>query len=143
MSKRRKIVHAVITDPSGRFLILKRVPNEYDKVGLWDLPGGSVEPGEHPVAAVIREIHEECGIPGAITGFICRYEWPHYAKPSVILECECYRAILVPSPPECRIRVNASEHTQARWVSRWELDQYEFLSATKANMDKLFGELGA
>ena len=52
--------YALCRDPSGR-LLLVRLARGRDE-GRWTLPGGGVEWGEHPDAAVVRELEEETGI---------------------------------------------------------------------------------
>lgn len=51
----------VLVDPDGRVLLAQR-PEAKSMAGLWEFPGGKVEPGETPEAALIRELHEELGI---------------------------------------------------------------------------------
>lgn len=53
-------------DPSGR-LLLARMATGPDR-GRWTLPGGGVEPREHPDAAVLRELREEAGVEGVAAG---------------------------------------------------------------------------
>lgn len=56
------LVSAVaLIDPDGRLLIAQR-PAGKSMAGLWEFPGGKVQPGETPEAALIRELHEELGI---------------------------------------------------------------------------------
>jgi 8-oxo-dGTP diphosphatase len=56
------LVSAVaLIDPDGRVLLTQR-PEGKPMAGLWEFPGGKVEPGETPEAALIRELHEELGI---------------------------------------------------------------------------------
>jgi len=56
------LVSAVaLIDPDGRVLLAER-PAGKSMAGLWEFPGGKVEPGETPEAALIRELHEELGI---------------------------------------------------------------------------------
>ena len=65
-----KIIHVVaglIRDARGRVLLARRTEGR-DLSGLWEFPGGKVEPGETPEAALARELREELGIeavPGA------------------------------------------------------------------------------
>ena len=51
-----KVVAAVI-EKNGEFLICKRGPGG-NCSGLWEFPGGKIEPGETPIEAIIREIRE-------------------------------------------------------------------------------------
>ncbi len=56
------LVSAVaLIDADGRVLLAER-PEGRSMAGLWEFPGGKVEPGETPEAALIRELHEELGI---------------------------------------------------------------------------------
>src|SRR5690606_4651387 len=52
---------AALVDPDGRVLVQRR-PEGKPMAGLWEFPGGKVEPGERPETALIRELHEELGI---------------------------------------------------------------------------------
>ncbi len=56
------LVSAVaLVDPDGRVLLAQR-PQGKSMAGLWEFPGGKIEPGETPEHALIRELHEELGI---------------------------------------------------------------------------------
>ncbi|VDS07144.1 CTP pyrophosphohydrolase [Paracoccus haematequi] len=55
------VAAVALIDTDGRVLLAQR-PEGKSMAGLWEFPGGKVEPGETPEAALIRELHEELGI---------------------------------------------------------------------------------
>lgn len=55
------VVACALVDPDGRVLICQR-PEGKALAGLWEFPGGKLEPGERPEVALIRELFEELGI---------------------------------------------------------------------------------
>ena len=55
------VVAAALIDADNRVLIAQRPPGK-TLGGLWEFPGGKIEQGERPEAALIRELHEEIGI---------------------------------------------------------------------------------
>ncbi|OLF16423.1 NUDIX domain-containing protein [Actinophytocola xanthii] len=68
-----RCVGAIIHDPSGRLLLVRRgtPPSQ----GLWSIPGGRVEQGETDLLAVAREVEEETGLvvsPGRLVGRVER-----------------------------------------------------------------------
>lgn len=68
-SRRVRCVGAIVRDPAGRMLLIRRVNDP--GAGLWSLPGGRAAPGESDHNAVIREVREEAGLivdVGALVG---------------------------------------------------------------------------
>jgi ADP-ribose pyrophosphatase YjhB (NUDIX family) len=62
-------VSALVTDAQGNVLLARRAVDP--DAGLWDVPGGFLEEGEHPLDALRRELLEETGVsaePGAFVG---------------------------------------------------------------------------
>lgn len=55
------VVAAALVDNEGRVLLQQRRQGR-QMAGLWEFPGGKVEPGERPETALARELHEELGI---------------------------------------------------------------------------------
>jgi 8-oxo-dGTP diphosphatase len=55
------VVAAAMLDSDRRILVQQRPPGK-PMAGLWEFPGGKVEPGELPEAALVRELEEELGI---------------------------------------------------------------------------------
>ena len=55
------VVACALVDPDGRVLMARR-PEGKAMAGLWEFPGGKVQPDELPEAALIRELEEELGI---------------------------------------------------------------------------------
>lgn len=68
----------VITRPDGRVLLAER-PQGKPSAGYWEFPGGKFEPGESPVEALARELHEELGIEldAAYPWILREHRYPH------------------------------------------------------------------
>lgn len=55
------VVAAAMLDGEGRVLLQRRPPGK-QMADLWEFPGGKIDPGERPEAALVRELAEELGI---------------------------------------------------------------------------------
>ncbi len=55
------VVACALVDADNRVLLSRR-PEGKQLAGLWEFPGGKVEPGERPEDCLVRELHEELGI---------------------------------------------------------------------------------
>ncbi|MBS3648053.1 (deoxy)nucleoside triphosphate pyrophosphohydrolase [Pseudaminobacter sp. 19-2017] len=100
--KRILLVSAcALVDTDGRVLISQR-PEGKPLAGLWEFPGGKVEPGETPEETLIRELHEELGIDtkvaclAPLTFASHSYEHFHLLMPLFV----CRRFSGVPTPRE-------------------------------------------
>lgn len=69
--KQIHVVAGVIRDALGRILLARRTAGR-DLAGLWEFPGGKVEPGESPEAALTRELDEELGIQARVGAALIR-----------------------------------------------------------------------
>ena len=72
------VVAGVITDARGRILLARRTEGR-DLAGLWEFPGGKVDPGETPEQALVRELREELGIDARVGDavIVVPQQYPH------------------------------------------------------------------
>lgn len=78
------VVAGVLSDPQGRVLLAQR-PSGKHSAGLWEFPGGKLEPGETAHSALRRELHEEIGVDiGAIEPLIA-VPW-NFGEKSILLD---------------------------------------------------------
>ncbi len=115
-----EIVAAAIVS-RGRYLLGRR-PVDAMLGGLWEFPGGKVEPGETHAAALEREITEELGVEcsvGALLGSV-DHAYSHFS-----ITLHLYRCEIVAGPPA------AQWHTQIKWIRREQFDRYAFPGANR------------
>jgi 8-oxo-dGTP diphosphatase len=121
------VVGAAILDKAGRVLAAQRAA-PVELRGLWEFPGGKVEPGECPEAALIRECREELGVTIRLV-----------ARLGEDLVLQNGRAVLrvwtaiVADGGEPR----ALEHLALRWLGVHDLDQVSWLPADAPLVDAL------
>ncbi|KKD05597.1 (deoxy)nucleoside triphosphate pyrophosphohydrolase [Streptomyces sp. WM6386] len=111
MTERTVVVGAALLD-TGRLLAARRsAPPEL--AGRWELPGGKVEPGETPEAALERELREELGVEIEV-GDRVPGRWP--LKPPYVLQV--WTAHLLSGSPDPK---PLQDHDELRWLMREEL----------------------
>jgi 8-oxo-dGTP diphosphatase len=109
--ERRLVAAAVIRDRDGRVLVARRPPHAH-LGGLWEFPGGAVEAGEEPAAALVRELTEELGVVARVLSPLT-FAWHRDGSRDVLLLF--YEAAIVTGTP------NGREGQALRWVTREEL----------------------
>jgi 8-oxo-dGTP diphosphatase len=115
------VVAAVIEDAAGRVLVAQRPAHKHLAL-KWEFPGGKVEPGESPEAALARELREELGVEIENLRALPRFTHDYVA---VVIEMIPFTCRLAPgSPPP-----HAHEHAALRWVLRSELPTLDLAAA--------------
>jgi 8-oxo-dGTP diphosphatase len=121
--KKIEVVAAII-QREGAYFATQRGYGEFE--GMWEFPGGKIEPGESRESALKREIHEELGIDISINKFLCTTD---YDYPLFHLTMHCYLCSVKSGEIELR------EHKSARWLTVESLDSVEWLPADKEIVD--------
>jgi 8-oxo-dGTP diphosphatase len=98
----------------------------------WEFPGGKMEPGETPEAALVREIHEELSTEICIDKFLTTVD---YDYPAFHLTMHCYMCSLTGEAP------HLNEHEAARWLSDAELFSVRWLPADEGLLPLIAQEL--
>ncbi|MFD2092034.1 (deoxy)nucleoside triphosphate pyrophosphohydrolase [Blastococcus deserti] len=119
-----QVVGAAIVD-DGRVLVAQRAGGPFD--GLWEFPGGKVEPGESELSALVRECAEELGAaiePGAFVGEVLLDGVVGGGAPGAST-LRVWSARLVGKEPV------AHEHAALRWVRADELEALDWIPADR------------
>lgn len=115
------VAACALIDPDNRVLIARR-PAGKAMAGLWEFPGGKLEPGETPEACLIRELEEELGVTtwksclAPLTFASHGYEGFHLLMPLYV--CRKWEGTPI-----------AREHTALKWVRARSLRDYEMPEA--------------
>ena len=123
------VVCAILVDQDQRVLLAQR-PLHKHLGGKWEFPGGKVEAGEHPEAALVREIQEELGCAIVVTQVLSRFVHDYG---SVVIEMIPFRCTLAPDSPSPR----PHEHTAVVWISVDTLKTYDLAPADEPVVDEL------
>ena len=119
-------VVAAIIQRDRAYFATQRGYGEFE--GMWEFPGGKIEPGESSEDALKREIQEELGVDIVIEDLLCTTE---YDYPSFHLTMHCYLCSIASGEIELR------EHKSARWLIPETLNNVEWLPADKELLEKL------
>lgn len=134
MDKKELLVAAALIVQGGRFLATCRAAcKSYG--GLWELPGGKLEPGETFEQACIREVREELGCEIRILSevYVCRYEYPEFFLVMPVLKCELAGGTL----PHC----NPEEHMGMFWADEAMALKFSWVPADSRFVPEICGAL--
>ena len=111
--KQIHVVAGVIRDARGRILLARRTEGR-DLAGRWEFPGGKVEPGESPEAALVRELREELGIEASVGAALIRVP-QQYPDKRLVLDVRQVEFRGVPKGLDGQALVWAPAHTLAAY----------------------------
>lgn len=125
-----KVVAAVITaaNENGEKMIFATQRGYGEFKDGWEFPGGKVEPGETPQAALKREIMEELETEIEVGDLI---ETIEYDYPTFHLSMDCFWAEIVKGDLVLR------EHEAAKWLTREQLEIVDWLPADLGLVEKV------
>ena len=115
------VVAAALVDPAGRVLLAQRHPDSHQG-GLWEFPGGKLEPGEPVLDGLVRELQEELGVTPRRHRPLIRITH-HYHDLGVLLDV--HRVEAWDGEPHGR------EGQPLAWVHTDELDRYPMPAADR------------
>lgn len=119
-------VVAAIIKKDNQILATKRGYGEF--INMWEFPGGKIETDETKEEALIREIKEEldCTIKPIKFALDLEYQYPTF-----YLKMSCFEAIITEGTPKLL------EHNDARWLTKDELNDVNWIPADLTIIDYL------
>ena len=119
-------VTAAIIIKDGQVFATQKGYGEWQ--GWWEFPGGKIESGEAPEAALIREIREELNAEIAVGDLIHTIEWDY---PTFHLTMHCYLCTLTSD------NLHLNEHTASAWLTKETLATVKWLPADVILLDTI------
>ncbi len=123
-------VVAALIWKGSRFLICQR-PAHKARGLLWEFPGGKVEPGETPEAALVRECREELDVTVSV-GDVFMDVIHEY--PDLTVRLTLYHAAIARGVPKLL------EHHDLRWITPAEIPQFDFCPADVEILERITRE---
>ena len=121
------VVAAVIKDEEGKILITQRNLKKAQG-GLWEFPGGKIEPNETKENAIVREIREELDINIQVESYLSEKVFNYPEKDINLIALECKKV---------SGEIKLLEHEDYKWIDSSELDNFEFAPADIFIVEKL------
>lgn len=124
------VVAAIIirTDSDGSKQVFATQRGYGDWKGWWEFPGGKIEEGESPEAALKREIREELATEISVGDYVDTIE---YDYPAFHLSMRCYECSVISG------KLELLEHENASWLTRESLRSVKWLPADELILDKI------
>ena len=123
--KKIEVVTAIL-HRGGAYFVTQRGYGEFD--GMWEFPGGKLEPGETPEEALVREIREELATEISVDRFVTTLEWDY---PTFHLSMRCYLCSVISGS------LTLLEHEAAAWLDREHLYSVKWLPADYVILDEI------
>ena len=130
MANRIVRVVAAVIEREGKYLITQR-REEAVLPGLWEFPGGKVDPGEGDEQALHREVLGRIGVDVDVAHKLAER---HHAYEKYDVHLTLYSCRIGPEREPYALRVK-----DVRWVASAEFGKYQFPPADQATMDQLLG----
>jgi 8-oxo-dGTP diphosphatase len=115
------VVACALVDPDDRILIAQR-PEGKNMAGLWEFPGGKIEPGETPEQSLVRELYEELGVTTQVACLapltFASYAYDNFHLLMPLFICRKYEGIPMPK-----------EGQNLKWVRANSLRDYPMPAA--------------
>jgi 8-oxo-dGTP diphosphatase len=101
---------------AGAVLYLRRSPGVF-LAGRWELPGGTVEPGEPLADAVVREVAEETGLRVRVAGVRADHSWMDVTGKPLRIDARVYEGGVDSTADDGEVVLNPAEHDAYAWLA--------------------------
>jgi 8-oxo-dGTP diphosphatase len=120
-------VTAAVIEREGRILIARRRGDDRFG-GIWEFPGGKIEPGEEPRECLRREIREELDLVIDVGESLGEYP---FASPTLALTLIAFRASILSGVPVLH------DHSEIAWPRPGELGGFDFSEPDRPLVERL------